>query len=57
MNTYEHLWYLTHFFLEWEMFQLKAVEKIKTHFVFNNFFFLNCTIYEIKWKNSVEPDR
>ena len=39
MNTFEYLWCLTHFFLEWEMFQSKAVEKIKTHFVFNNFFF------------------
>jgi len=29
--------YPTQVFLEWEMFQTKAVEKIKTHFVF--FFF------------------
>jgi len=28
---------LTRFFLEWEMFQTKVVEKINTHFVFNNF--------------------
>ena len=35
-----HFWsYLAHSFLEWEMFQTKVVEKIKTHFVFNNFFF------------------
>jgi hypothetical protein len=32
--------YLTQFFLEWEMFQTKVGEKIKTHFMFNNFFFL-----------------
>jgi hypothetical protein len=25
-------------FLEWEMFQTKALEKIKTHFMLNNFF-------------------
>jgi len=25
-------------FLEWEMFQTNAVEKIKTHFMLNNFF-------------------
>jgi hypothetical protein len=31
--------YLTHFFLEWEMFQTKVVKKIKTHFIFSNFFF------------------
>jgi hypothetical protein len=32
MKTYVHLWqYLAEFFLEWEMFQTKFVEKIKTH--------------------------
>jgi hypothetical protein len=32
METYLHLWqYLSRFFLEWGMFQTKAVEKIKTH--------------------------
>ena len=38
------------------MFQTKVVEKIKTHFVFNNFiiiFFFNRAIYEITWKNPV----
>jgi len=28
-----------------------------THFVFNNFFFLNHAVYEIMWKNTVERDR
>jgi len=33
-------------------------ENQNTHFVFNNFFFSeNCAIYEIMWKNLVEPDR
>jgi hypothetical protein len=32
MKTCLHLWqYLAEFFLEWEMFQIKVVEKIKTH--------------------------
>jgi hypothetical protein len=32
MKTDIHLWwYVTQFFLEWEMFQAKVVEKIKTH--------------------------
>ena len=32
MKTYVHLCcYLAEFFLEWEMFQGKVVEKIKTH--------------------------
>ena len=33
MKTYVHLWYsFVHFFLEWEMLQTKAVEKIETIF-------------------------
>jgi mRNA-degrading endonuclease HigB of HigAB toxin-antitoxin module len=40
------------------MFQPKAVEKIKTHFAFNNFFFLeNRAVYEIGCKNTVKPGR
>jgi len=40
------------------MFQTKAVEKIKTHFVFSNlFFFENRFVYEIMWKNIVQPER
>jgi len=31
--------YLTHFFLEWEMFKTKVVEKIKTHILCSVFFF------------------
>jgi hypothetical protein len=32
MKTFVHLWqYLAEFYLEWEMFQIKVVEKIKTH--------------------------
>ena len=39
MKTYVHLWsYLALFFLEWEMFSADFVEKIKTHFIFNNGF-------------------
>ena len=34
----------------------KFVEKIKTHFIFNNFF-PNVAVYEIMWKNIVEPGR
>jgi hypothetical protein len=42
------------------MFQTKDVEKIKTHFTFNNFpFFIvfNCTFHEMMWKNTAEPRR
>jgi hypothetical protein len=39
------------------MFQAKVVEEIKTHFMFNTFFFFeNRAVYEIMWKNFVEPD-
>jgi len=32
MKTFAHLWlYHAQFFLEWEMFRTKAVDKIKTH--------------------------
>ena len=31
-------------------------ENQNTHFLFNNFFFLNLAVYEIMWKN-IEPDR
>jgi hypothetical protein len=39
------------------MFHTKVVEKIKTHFVFSNFFFENRAVYEIMWKNSVVTGR
>ena len=57
-DTY-FLSYLAHFFLEWEMFQLEVVEKIKTHILCS----INppppesSAVYEITWKNIVEPDR
>jgi len=33
------------------MLQTKVVEKIKTYFMFSNFFFENRAVYEIMWKN------
>jgi hypothetical protein len=40
MNVYSHLWqYLAEFFLEWEMFQIEVVEKIKTHILYSVTFF------------------
>jgi hypothetical protein len=39
MKTYVNLWqYLAEFLLEWEIFQTKVIEKIKTYFISNNFF-------------------
>ena len=53
MKTNLLFWsYLAHFFIEWEMFQIKVVEKIKTHFVFNTPLPPeNRAVYEIMWKN------
>ena len=40
VKTHVHYWsHFAQFFLEWEMFQAKVVEKIDTHFMFNNIFF------------------
>ena len=35
----QFLSYLSHFFLEWEMFQTKVLEKIKTHILYSVTFF------------------
>ena len=52
MNTYVYLWpFLIELFLE--MFETKVVEKIKTHFMFDNPFFENLNIYKIMSKNIV----
>jgi len=32
-------------------------ENQNTHFMLNNFFSENRAVYEIMWKNMVEPDR
>jgi hypothetical protein len=37
-------------------FQINVVEKMKTHFVFSNFF-LKSYLFMIMWKNTVESDR
>jgi hypothetical protein len=40
MKTIIHFWsYLANFFLESKTLQTKVAEKIKTHFMFSNFFF------------------
>jgi hypothetical protein len=58
MKTNIYFWsYLSHFFLEWEMFQTKVVEKIATHVLNSKTFLKNRTVYGIMWKNTVEPDR
>jgi hypothetical protein len=59
MKTNKHvLSHLAQCFLQWEVFQTKVVQKIKTHFVFSNFFPPETrAVYEIMLKNTVQPDR
>jgi len=35
----------------------KCVDKIKTHILCSVTFYENLAVYEITWKNVVEPDR
>ena len=57
MKTSIHFWsYLTQFSLEWDMFQTEVVEKLKTYFLCSANFFRNNAVYEIMWKNTVQPD-
>jgi hypothetical protein len=57
MKTNMQLWsYLAQLFLEWEMFLAKVYRKNKKN-IFNNFYFENRAVYDITWKNIVEPYR
>ena len=49
MKTFLNIWqHLAEFFWKWEMFQMSVVNKIKTYFMFNNFFFLrkSCRLWD-----------
>ena len=52
----QFLYYLTHFFLEWYVFQIIVVEET---YIFGStaFMFENGVVYEIMWKNIVERSR
>jgi len=62
MKTDIHFWsYLAQFFLEWEMFQTKVVEKIKPHILYSVTFFQKscrlwdnvvqfCSVGEVTWE-------
>ena len=46
MKTNARLWqYIAEFFLEWEMFQTKFVEKIKTHVLCSKISFLKIVLF------------
>jgi hypothetical protein len=48
MKTNTFLWqYLAQFFLEWEIFETKILEKVRTYILFSNFFFRNtCRLWD-----------
>jgi hypothetical protein len=50
---------MAEFFLEWELFQTKFEEKIKTRILCSIALFVdNIAVYEVMWRNIVdEPDR
>jgi hypothetical protein len=55
MNTFSHLsQHIAEFFLEWKMFLIKDVEKIKTHILISTIFSESRDVYEIMSKN-MEP--
>jgi len=54
MKTYTHIrQYLAELFFEWQMFQTKVVEKIKTH----NFFSDDRGTYKMLRENAAVPGR
>jgi len=58
MKTNVHVWsYLAQFFPEREMLQTNAAEETITHILCSYLFPWKSCIYEIMWKNIVEPDR
>ena len=57
MKTFRHLWqYLAEFFLQWEIFQIKVVDKIKIHILRSVHFSENLAVYERNSKNMVRPE-
>ena len=59
-DRYTFLIYLAHFFLEWEIFQTKNVEKIKTHILCSVIFFSRKSYRlwdNVEKKNIVDPGR
>jgi len=57
MKTNIHfLSYLAQLFYNEKRFRQNCRENQNTHFVFNNFYSDNHTVYEIMWKNIVATD-
>jgi hypothetical protein len=57
MKMFSHLWqYLTELFLETEIFQIKAAQKITTYFMFSSLLSENRAVYRLS-KQVVVPER
>jgi hypothetical protein len=58
MKTFRHLWqYVAELFLEWEIFQMKVVAKIKAHVLCSiTFWRKSYRLWDIS-KNMVETER
>ena len=58
MKTYESIRpYIDQFLVDWEMFQTNVVQKIKTHFVFNDSPPESRTVCKVMLKDMLQPDR
>ena len=58
MDMFSLLWHLAKVFLEWEMLQIKVVQKINIHiFSWIAFFLENRAVHEIMSLNAVEPEK
>jgi len=53
LRKFMYCWIL----LEWEMFQTKAVERISIHIMFNKNVAHIRAVFEIMWRNMLQPDR
>ena len=55
MKRFRHFLQYLAKFLEWEMFETKVIDKIKTHVLFSVTVSENLTVYKIMSKNMMEP--
>ena len=51
-----HVYISLNFFIMRNVSNKSCGENKKTHFMFSNFFFENCAVYEITWQNTVDPE-
>jgi len=57
MKTNIHFWSYLPQFLEYKCFRKSCIENQNIFFMWNNLFFETRAVYEIMWKNIVDPGR